>query len=84
MVMNVHHNKIRKTALPRTGRALDAIGGGSITSYRIESGEGGGGLRLLRFKKGRVYLLPRMIIYMRYLIRTRLPQIQLSKKRKKP
>lgn len=43
MVMNVHHNKIRKTALPRTGRALDAIGGGSITSYRIESGEGGGG-----------------------------------------
>lgn len=53
MVMNVHHNKIRKTALPRTGRALDAIGGGSITSYRIESGEGGGGASLIEIQEGK-------------------------------
>lgn len=53
MVMNVHHSKIRKTALPRTGRALDAIGGGSITSYRIESGEGGGGSSLIELQEGR-------------------------------
>lgn len=53
MVMNVHHNKIRKTALPRTGRALDAIGGGSITSYRIESGEGGGGGSLIEIQEGK-------------------------------
>lgn len=53
MVMNVHHSKIRKTALPRTGRALDAIGGGSITSYRIESGEGGGGSSLIEIQEGR-------------------------------
>ncbi|RHM53339.1 hypothetical protein [Parabacteroides distasonis] len=51
--MNVHHNKIRKTALPRTGRALDAIGGGSITSYRIESGEGGGGASLIEIQEGK-------------------------------
>lgn len=53
MVMNVHHSKIRKTAIPRTGRALDAIGGGSITSYRIESGEGGGGSSLIELQEGR-------------------------------
>lgn len=53
MVMNVYHSKIRKTALPRTGRALDAIGGGSITSYRIESGEGGGGSSLIEIQEGR-------------------------------
>lgn len=53
MVMNVRHSKIRKTALPRTGRALDAIGGGSITSYRIESGEGGGGASLIEIQEGK-------------------------------
>lgn len=53
MVMNVYHSKIRKTALPRTGRALDAIGGGSITSFRIESGEGGGGSSLIEIQEGR-------------------------------
>lgn len=53
MVMNVRHSKIRKTALPRTGRALDAIGGGSITSYRIESGEGGGGASLIKIQEGK-------------------------------
>ncbi|WP_121955750.1 hypothetical protein [Parabacteroides distasonis] len=51
--MNVRHSKIRKTALPRTGRALDAIGGGSITSYRIESGEGGGGASLIEIQEGK-------------------------------
>lgn len=53
MVMNVRHSKIRKTALPRTGRALDAIGDGSITSYRIESGEGGGGASLIEIQEGK-------------------------------
>ena len=53
MAMNVRHSKIRKTALPRTGRALDAIGGGSITSYRIESGEGGGGASLIEIQEGK-------------------------------
>lgn len=53
MVMNVRHSKIRKTALPRTGRALDAIGGGSITSYRIKSGEGGGGASLIEIQEGK-------------------------------
>ena len=53
MVMNVRHSKIRKTSLPRTGRAFDAIGGGSITSYRIESGEGGGGASLIEIQEGK-------------------------------
>lgn len=38
MVMNVHHNKIRKTALPRTGRALDAIPGGAVKQSAQSSG----------------------------------------------
>lgn len=38
MVMNVRHSKIRKTALPRTGRALDAIPGGPVKQSFQSSG----------------------------------------------
>jgi hypothetical protein len=38
MVMNVRHSKIRKTALPRTGRALDAIPGSSVKQSSQSSG----------------------------------------------
>ncbi|WP_270629126.1 tail fiber domain-containing protein [Parabacteroides distasonis] len=36
--MNVRHSKIRKTALPRTGRALDAIPGGPVKQSFQSSG----------------------------------------------
>ncbi|UVQ81912.1 collagen-like protein [Parabacteroides distasonis] len=36
--MNVRHSKIRKTALPRTGRALDAIPGSSVKQSSQSSG----------------------------------------------
>ena len=38
MVMNVRHSKIRKTALPRTGRELDAIPGGPVKQSFQSSG----------------------------------------------
>ena len=38
MVMNIRHSKIRKTALPRTGRALDAIPGGPVKQSFQSSG----------------------------------------------
>ena len=38
MVMNVRHSKIRKIALPRTGRALDAIPGGPVKQSFQSSG----------------------------------------------
>lgn len=38
MLMNVRHSKIRKTALPRTGRALDAIPGGPVKQSFQSSG----------------------------------------------
>lgn len=40
---NIIHKSLRKTALPRTGRTLDAVGGGSSTSYSGGSVSGGGG-----------------------------------------
>lgn len=40
--MDVRHRHIRKTALPRTGRALDAVGGGVVSVSGGGAGTGGG------------------------------------------